>query len=114
MPELWSRHEHRAAADMADGCFSALAELLAPQHGAVRETAALALRPLAPGLLSSGTAGGAGKASSRGGASAGGRAGAAIRVRILAFAEEALRCEYRGAYAARLQLDFQVPSVVTF
>ena len=92
LPEhLWSRHEHRAAAAVADGCFSALAELLAPQHGAVRETAALALRPLAPGLLSSGTAGGAGKASGRGGASAGGRPGAAVRARILAFAEEALR-----------------------
>ena len=85
---------------MADGCFSALAELLAPQHGAVRETAALALRPLAPGLLSSGTAGGAGKASGRSGASAGGRPGAAIRVRILAFAEEALRCAYRGSFCA--------------
>ena len=83
---------HPAAGAVADGCFGALAELLAPQHGAVRETAALALRPLAPGLLGSSAAGGVGKTCSRGGASTGRRAGAAIRARILAFAGEALQC----------------------
>ncbi|KAK9842050.1 hypothetical protein WJX81_006195 [Elliptochloris bilobata] len=90
----------QATATAADGCFAALAELLAPRHGTVRETAALALRPLAPGLLGSAAAGGSGKAggrSGRGGVDC--RAGPAIRARILAFAGEALRRDADSADA---------------
>lgn len=83
-----------SAAAVANGCFGALAALLEPQHGAVRESAALALRPLAPGLLGTHAAGGGGggKAGARSAGSGGCRSGSAIRACILAFAREALRC----------------------
>ena len=85
-PALWPR-----AAEVADACFGALQELLAPAHGPVREAAALALRPLAPGLLGLPAAGG-GRAGARRDRGGGGlRGGPAIRARVLAFAGDALR-----------------------
>ena len=89
------------AAEVADACFGALLELLAPAHGPTREAAALALRPLAPGLLGLPAAGG-GRAGARRERGGGGlRAGPAIRARVLAFAGDALRRAPCGAQAGR-------------
>ena len=71
----------------AAAAFGLLRELLRPIHGSVRDTAALVLRQLMPGLLGLSESGGNAAA-----ASAPQRAPAAVRAGIVAFAVASLEC----------------------
>ena len=75
----------KSAGALAGACFGALGALLQPCHGNVRETAALILRPMTPGIL--GTA-----ATPGGGTVAPARSPAAIRAGVLEFARDTLQC----------------------
>jgi hypothetical protein len=91
---------------VAAAAVALLRELLRPIHGSVRDTAALVLRQLTPGLLGLSESGG--NASAAQDALAPQRTPAAVRADIVAFATASLECAprespvYRSACAAMI------------